>query len=205
MGQNHALKFRIVILASGNGTNAERIMTYFADSELAQVVLVLTNNQDAGVLSRAAKAGVNALVLSKKIYNDGSAFLEFLEAAEPDLIVLAGYLKLVPSEVVARYPNSIINIHPSLLPKHGGRGMYGGRVHAAVIDQKDPQSGITIHYVNEVYDQGEVILQAKVDIEPTWTPDDLAKAIHQLEYKHFPVVIENLLRERREVSRLKGQ
>ncbi len=197
MGQNHALKFRIVILASGNGTNAERIMTYFADSNLAEVVLVLTNKSDAGVLSRAAKAGVNALVLSKNIYTDGAAFLEFLEAAQPDLIVLAGYLKLVPSEVVSRFAKSIVNIHPSLLPNYGGRGMYGGRVHEAVIANQDKESGITIHYVNEVYDEGEVILQAKVNIEPNWTATELAQAIHQLEYKHFPVVIENLLRERR--------
>lgn len=197
MGQNHALKFRIVILASGNGTNAERIMTYFADSNLAEVVLVLTNKSDAGVLSRAAKAGVNALVLSKNIYTDGAAFLEFLEAAQPDLIVLAGYLKLVPSEVVSRFAKSIVNIHPSLLPNYGGRGMYGGRVHEAVIANQDKESGITIHYVNEVYDEGEVILQAKVNIEPNWNATELAQAIHQLEYKHFPVVIENLLRERR--------
>ncbi len=198
MGQNHALKFRIVILASGNGTNAERIMTYFADSELAEVVLVLTNNSDAGVLSRAEKAGVKTSVLSKNMYTDGPAFLEFLETVRPDLLILAGYLKLVPSEVVARYPRSIINIHPSLLPNYGGRGMYDGRVHAAVIANRDAQSGITIHFVNEIYDQGEVILQAKVDVDPTWTPNDLARAIHQLEYKHFPVVIEKILEERKE-------
>ena len=196
MGQNYASKFRMVIFASGNGTNAERIMTYFADSNLAEVVLVLTNNEDAGVRSRAERAGVNALVLSKDIYNDGEALLDVLKSARADLIVLAGYLKLVPAEVVAAYPRSIVNIHPSLLPNYGGKGMYGGRVHRAVIDSGDAESGITIHYVNEVYDQGEVILQATCDVEQGWGPDELAAAIHQLEHTHFPVVIEKVLRER---------
>lgn len=194
MGKNQHSEFRIVILASGNGTNAERIMTYFADSELAEVALVLTNNPDAGVLSRAEKAGVNALTLSKNVYAHGEHFLEFLEASQPDLIVCAGYLKLVPAEVVTAFEGRIINIHPSLLPKYGGKGMYGMRVHEAVIANGDAQSGITIHQVNEVYDQGEILLQERIPVESGWTPSELAQAIHKLEHAHFPRVIESLLK-----------
>ncbi len=208
MIQNNASKFRIVILASGNGTNAERIMAYFKRSYLAEVVQVLTNNPDAGVLCRASKAGVKTKVLSSNIYTSGPSFLEFLEVAQPDLIVLAGYLQLIPSEVVARYPRSIINIHPSLLPAYGGRGMYGNRIHNAVIANRDAESGITIHYVNENYDQGEIILQVKLDVNHAWTPDELAKAIHQFEYKHLPVVIEKIFLERKKApmtTNLNGQ
>lgn len=194
MGKNQHSEFRIVILASGNGTNAERIMTYFEDSVLAEVVLVLTNNADAGVLQRAKNAGVNALTLSKNVYAHGAHFLEFLEASQPDLIVCAGYLKLVPSEVVSNFSGRIINIHPSLLPHYGGKGMYGMRVHEAVIASGDAESGITIHQVNEVYDQGEILLQKRISIAADWTPQDLAQAIHKLEHEHFPQIIESLLK-----------
>lgn len=189
-------------MASGSGTNAERLMHHFSSSELAKVVLLLTNNPDAGVIQRAAKAGVNCEVLPKKVYSDGPALLERLQAAQADLVVLAGYLKLIPLEVVQAFPNRIVNIHPSLLPRHGGKGMYGMRVHQAVINDHDEWSGITIHYVDEQYDQGEVIRQESLRVQPAWSAADLAHAIHQLEYLHFSDTIEGLLQQRRELEKL---
>lgn len=192
-------------MASGNGTNAERLMAYFGASDLAEVVLVLTNKKDAGVVKRAANAGVPCEWMSRELYSSGSHLNARLLAANVDLVVLAGYLKLLPKETVTAYEGRIVNVHPSLLPKHGGKGMYGMKVHQAVIDLEEPYSGITIHHVNEVYDQGEVIFQATLPVQSGWSPEDLAQAIHELEYAHFPVVIENLLQQRRLEEVLPGQ
>lgn len=189
-----ATTYRIVILASGNGTNAERIAKYFGDSELGSVVLILTNNKNAGVLERAKRLGIPAEVLSRNVYDDGEALTARLQAAQADLVVLAGYLKLIPEAVVETFAGRMINVHPSLLPRHGGKGMYGGRVHQAVIAAGDTRSGITIHQVNAHYDEGAPLLQVGLDVQPEWTADDLAQAIHQLEYRHFPPTIEFLLR-----------
>lgn len=197
MEQNRHSRYRIVILASGSGTNAERIIQHFAGSDLAEVVLVLTNNQDAQVRIRAKKAGVEEEVLSRKTYGDGKELCQRLELAKTDFIVLAGYLKLIPLAVIKQYENAIVNIHPALLPEYGGKGMYGMRVHEAVILNKEPESGISIHYVNENYDEGELILQEKVKVEKGWKAGDLAQAIHQLEYQYFPKAIEKVLREKK--------
>lgn len=190
--------YRIVILASGNGTNAERLIGHFAQSELARVTLVLTNNRDAGVRERAQRLGVPSKWMSREVYGSGEALTALLQAEKADLVVLAGYLKLLPAETVAAFSGRIVNIHPSLLPRHGGKGMYGMRVHEAVVDAGEKESGITIHYVNEAYDEGKIILQVALEVQEDWSADTLARAIHGLEYAHFPSTIESLLKERRE-------
>ncbi len=200
MGNLAPTEYRLVLLASGNGTNAERLIRHFADLDLARVVAVLTDNPKARVLQRAHNLGIPTSVLPKNVYTHGEAFREQLQALGADLVILAGYLKLVPSAVVAAYPNALVNIHPALLPKFGGKGMYGMRVHEAVIEAKEKWSGITIHYVNEVYDDGEIIVQESLRVQPHWGADDLATAIHQLEYQHFPTTIELLLRQRRQLE-----
>lgn len=203
MGSPTSPKYRLAVFASGNGTNAERLIQHFAGSELGEIVLVFSDNPKAGVLARAQKLGVASEVLPKKIYNDGAALVSRLHENRIDFIVLAGYLKLVPDAVVAHYPKAIVNIHPALLPNYGGKGMYGMRVHRAVIQDQGKSSGITIHYVNEVYDEGEIVLQVALDIQPGWQAEDLAQAIHQLEYAHFPATIEKLLAERNAAGALK--
>ncbi|MEM7036167.1 MAG: bifunctional phosphoribosylaminoimidazolecarboxamide formyltransferase/IMP cyclohydrolase, partial [Bacteroidota bacterium] len=206
MTENASRRFRIVILASGNGTTAQRIAEYFGGSDLAEVVMILTNKSKAGVLKRAEKLGIPATVMSKKIYNDGAEMRAQIAQSRPDLIVCAGYLKHVPDAVVEAWPRRIVNIHPALLPRHGGKGMYGRHVHQAVLDQGDTESGITIHFVNQHYDEGEIIRQARLQVQAGWTPDDLAAAIHQLEYEHFPAAIEELLQGRRgEQAEKQGQ
>ena len=200
MGKQSLRKTRMAILASGNGTNAERLIRHFADSELAEVVCVMSDNPQSGVLQRAHNLGVPTQVLPRKVYNDGEAFLAQLQAAGADFVILAGYLKLIPARVVTAFPKSLVNIHPALLPKFGGKGMYGMHVHEAVIAAGEKWSGITIHYVNEVYDAGEVIHQESLRVQPDWSAADLAHAIHQLEYQHFPRTLELLLRQRRDLD-----
>lgn len=182
----------IVIFASGSGTNAENIIRYFEDSDLARVNWVITNNPKAGVLDRVHKLGVSTLILQGAQMEDG--FLhDKLQRIKADLIVLAGFLKKIPSSIIEAYPQRIINIHPSLLPDYGGPGMYGARVHQAVIDNEEELSGVTIHYVDQEYDEGEIIFQeeVEVDYEDSW--EDLQYKVQQLEYKHYPAVIEYLL------------
>lgn len=187
------MKKKIVIFASGSGTNAENLIRYFnhPGSEVA-VVRVFTNRPDAGVIARAGKHHVPVTVFNRKEFKSPSFIAQL---ANPDLIVLAGFLWLVPEYMVREFPDKIINIHPALLPAYGGKGMYGSRVHEAVIKNKEKQSGITIHYVNEKYDEGEIILQARCKVAPGETPGSLAKKIHKLEYAFFPVTIETLLNE----------
>jgi phosphoribosylglycinamide formyltransferase-1 len=185
---------RIVILASGTGSNAQKIMEYFRDKEDASVVAVFSNNPEAGVLQKAAAEGVYHAVMGKEQYAHGPALRDLLQSHQADLVVLAGYLKLIPAEVVAAFPDRIVNIHPSLLPKYGGKGMYGGKVHQAVIQNGEAYSGITIHFVNERYDEGAIILQKKVAIQPGWTQTDLESAIHHLEHTLFPGVLADLAR-----------
>ena len=183
----------IAIFASGNGTNAERIISYFKESELAQVDVILTNKSDAGVIARAHAFFVDVHVFTRDDFYKSNKILDILTQYNIDLIVLAGFLWLVPENILDKYENSIVNIHPALLPAYGGKGMYGTRVHEAVIAAGDPKSGITIHKVNKQYDEGQIIFQAKIEIESNETPDSLAKKIHLLEYEHFPKVIEKLL------------
>ncbi len=183
----------IAIFASGSGTNAEQIIKYFAGNQSAKVSVILTNNENAYVLERAKKFNIPYRIFSKEEFYKSDNILDLLQEYNIDLIVLAGFLWLVPVNLLKAYHNRIINIHPALLPKYGGKGMYGARVHEAVIESGDKESGISIHYVNEKYDEGEIIFQAKVKVETDDTPDSLAKKIHVLEYEHYPKVVEQLL------------
>ena len=184
---------RIAIFASGSGSNAENITNYFSSKPSVEVSLILTNNPNAFVLERAKNLGVKSLVFSKSDFLENDDILRFLAKNDINLIVLAGFLLKIPENLIKSFPNKIINIHPALLPKYGGKGMYGDKVHESVIENKEIESGITIHYVNEYYDEGEIIFQAKCDIELSDTSDDLAAKIHALEYEHFPKTIESLL------------
>ncbi len=187
MGKN------IAVLASGSGTNAENIIRYFREKGSARVALVLTNRQKAFVLERAKGLGVPCASLSKEEWESGEAVLAMLRRYDIDFVVLAGFLARVPDNVLHAYADKMRNIHPSLLPKYGGKGLYGDRVHEAVIAAGERESGITIHYTNERYDEGAVICQLKCPVLPDDTPDSLAQRIHQLEYEHYPRVIERLL------------
>ncbi len=182
----------IVLLASGSGSNAENIIKYFRDKKIEHNFHIITNKKDAFVLERAKNLNVSAEVITKK-QNDEGVLYERIKELNPDLIVLAGYLLLFPAEIVALYPNKIVNIHPALLPKFGGKGMYGNFVHNAVVANKETETGITIHYVSEHYDEGAVIFQAKTSVTENDTPEHVAQKVHQLEYEHFPKVIEQLL------------
>jgi phosphoribosylglycinamide formyltransferase-1 len=184
---------RIAIFASGSGSNAENIINYFQDNKKAEVVLVLSNNPKAQVLDRASKLGVHNMGFNKQQLNDSKWAMENLKNL--DLIVLAGFLWKFPDHLLKAFPNKVINIHPALLPKYGGKGMYGMHVHSAVVENKEEESGITIHYVNEHYDEGAIIFQAKCKVNRTDTPSDVAVKIHDLEMKHFPEVIQQTLSE----------
>jgi len=183
----------IAIFASGNGTNAERIIKYFEESSVAQVNVVLTNNSNAGVISRAHSLFVDVHIFTRDDFYNSNKVLDILAQYSTDLIVLAGFLWLVPENILDSYKNKIINIHPALLPSYGGKGMYGARVHEAVIAAGEAKSGITIHHVNKLYDDGQIIFQKEIEIDKNETPDSLAGKIHLLEHKHFPEVIESLL------------
>lgn len=190
------MKPSLVILASGSGTNAENIIKYFQQTQTAEVVLVLSNKKDAKVLERAKSLDVKAEFFTKAELLDPEMVGAKLESLQPDLIILAGFLLKIPEYLVAAYPDKIVNIHPALLPNYGGKGMYGMNVHKAVVANKESFSGITIHYVNEHYDEGGIIFQAKTPLSQTDSPEDVAAKIHVLEYEHFPKVIENLLLNR---------
>ncbi len=183
---------RIVIFASGSGTNAENLINFFKESAVATVVRVLSNNQHAKVLKRANQLNVNTLVFNKEDFVAEDTILNLLKQ-EADFIVLAGFLWRVPKKIVAAFPNKIINIHPALLPKYGGKGMYGMNVHKAVVENEEKESGITIHYVNENYDEGAIIFQQSVSLDATDSAEDVAGKIHKLEYKYFPKVIEEVI------------
>ncbi|WP_108804680.1 phosphoribosylglycinamide formyltransferase [Aquimarina sp. Aq107] len=184
---------RIIIFASGSGTNAENIIKYFQERKNAEVTHVFSNNLRAKVLKRAHDLKVKALHFDKESFYTSNDVLNILKDAQPDVIVLAGFLWIFPKKIIDIFPNKVINIHPALLPKYGGKGMYGNHVHEAVVRNKEKETGITIHYVNEHYDEGAIIFQAKTPVEHHYSADDVARAIHELEYKHFPIVIEELL------------
>lgn len=184
---------RIVIFASGSGTNAENISRFFKQSSLASVVHILTNNKNAKVIDRSKNLNINSLVFDRSDFNDKNKVLEFLKK-EADLIILAGFLWRIPAHIIEAFPNKIINIHPALLPNYGGKGMYGMNVHNAVVANKESETGITIHYVNEFYDEGTIIFQAKTPVLKTDTPQDVADKIYILEQKHFPEVLEDLIK-----------
>lgn len=182
----------IAIFASGEGTNAERIVRYFLENSTIRVAIIITNKPNAGVIKRAESLGIHALFLTKEELQ-GERIMEVLKEHDIDFIVLAGYLAKISDEILHIFPNHIINIHPSLLPKYGGKGMYGLKVHQAVLDAKDKESGITIHYINSEYDKGEVIVQEKCEVLDSDTAESLAERVHKLEYKYFPETIEKLL------------
>ena len=186
-------KKKIVIFASGNGTNAENIIKYFQDSGKAEVAAVFSNNRAAKVLRKAHDLNVRALHFDRDALYGSKEVLHVLQDLRPDLIVLAGFLWIFPENILKRFVNKVINIHPALLPKYGGKGMYGAKVHQAVLESKDLETGISIHFVNEKYDEGKLIFQAVTAIKPTDSAEDIAEKIHTLEYEHFPKVIEKLL------------
>lgn len=185
---------RIVIFASGSGTNAENLITYFQERDTGSVIQVLTNNPHAKVLDRCKTLKVSALSFNRIAFSQSKDVLEILKASQPDVIVLAGFLWKFPDFILHEFPNKVINIHPALLPKFGGKGMYGNFVHDAVVANKETETGISIHYVNEHYDEGAIIFQAKCDVNPSDTAETVAAKIHELEMEHFPKVVEELLK-----------
>ncbi len=184
---------RIALFASGNGSNVQRIAEYFTDSGLLEISAIYCNNADAYVLERAKSLSIPSVLFNRDSFYNSESVLEDLKHRETDWIVLAGFLWLIPESVLKAFPQRIINIHPALLPAYGGKGMYGMKVHRAVIASGDAESGITIHYVNEKYDEGDIISQAKCAINKSDTAEMLAAKIHELEYAYFPVVIEKLI------------
>lgn len=184
------LMTKLAIFASGSGSNAENIINYFKEFDTVKVSLVLTNNPSAGVIERGRRLNVPVIIFSKTIFTQTDDIVNLLKENGIDWIILAGFLWLVPQNLVEAYPNKMINVHPALLPNYGGKGMWGHHVHEAVVANGEKESGITIHYVNEHYDEGKVIFQAKCSLDETDTADTLAAKIHELEYEHFPKVIE---------------
>lgn len=184
---------KIALFASGSGSNVEKIANYFSTNDSVSIDIVLVNKPDAYVLERAKKLDIESKIFNRSDFYDNDSISELLKSRDIDLVVLAGFLWLIPEHLVTAFPNKIINIHPALLPNYGGKGMYGNKVHEAVVNNKEAESGITIHYVNEKYDDGAIIFQAKVSLTEEDTPETLAKKIHQLEYEHFPKVIDKLL------------
>ena len=183
---------KLLLFASGTGSNVENIIQYFKNNVNIKIVGVFTNNPIAKVLDVAKKNNISTIIFSKEEFNGGFV-LEKIQVLQPDLIVLAGFLWKMPEKIVVAYPNKIINIHPALLPKYGGKGMYGLKIHQNVLDNQEKETGITIHYVNEHYDEGELIFQQKIAIEDCASADAIADKIHELEYKHFPEIIEKII------------
>lgn len=187
------MKKNIAIFASGSGTNAENIINYFRNNPRISINLIVTNREDAFVRERAKRLEVDSYVIKKEAWKNQNLVNDLLSKYNIDYIILAGFLLRVPQYILNKFHNRVINIHPALLPKFGGKGMYGDNVHKAVIDSKDEESGITIHFCNENYDEGNIIFQAKCPILPNDTFEMVAQKVHQLEYKYFPVIIEQVL------------
>ena len=186
-------KKNIAIFASGTGTNAANIIRYFSEKRTAYIGLIVSNNPTAGVLKIAEENNIPVLILQKEKFFRGDAYVPELQHAAIDFIVLAGFLWKLPSVLIKAYRDNIINIHPALLPKHGGKGMYGNFVHEAVLATNEKETGITIHFVDEFYDNGKIIFQTTCPVYENDTTESLAKRIHELEYKFFPVVIEEVI------------
>ncbi len=184
----------IAVFASGSGTNAENIVKYFQDSDLARVAVIFCNRKHAGVMDRAHKLGVRSIYFDKSELGNGQV-LSKLKESKIDFIALAGFLLKIPSDIIQEYENRIINIHPALLPDYGGLGMYGMAIHAAVVENQEEETGITIHYINDDYDEGEIIFQESVEIDFEDTPEDVQYKVLQLEHKHYPEVIEYLIKD----------
>ena len=183
---------RIAILASGSGSNAENIIIYFSENNEVEVPFVISNRKEVYVHERCKYLGVPSYVYKKADFENG-VVTKFLIDNKIDLVVLAGFLLRIPDDMLAAYPNKVINIHPSLLPKYGGKGMYGDNVHKAVVENKETESGITIHFLNDRFDEGEHVAQYRCEVLATDTPEDVAAKVHALEYEWYPKVIENIL------------
>ena len=192
MNINSDKKVSILIFASGNGSNAENIITYFQNKAIDINWMIITNNSNAGVIQRSIKMGIPFLVLDKKDFYE-NMFLKKISLINPKLIILAGFLLKIPENLIKKFNNKIINIHPSLLPKYGGKGMYGMNVHNEVIKNREAESGISIHYVNNQYDEGKIIFQKSTKIIYPSNAENLSKKIHELEMKYFPEIIEKLI------------
>ena len=190
---NQESKTHIALFASGAGSNAKRMIEHFRHSERIHINLIVCNKPGAGVLGIAEKAGIKTLLIEKENFFRGDAYLPELKKHQIDFIVLAGFLWKIPNKLIHAYSNKIVNIHPALLPKYGGKGMYGHHVHEAVIAAKEKESGITIHYVDELYDHGKTIFQTTCNIEEKDTPHSLAQKIHTLEHKHYPQIVEQIV------------
>ncbi|WP_246859339.1 phosphoribosylglycinamide formyltransferase [Spirosoma sp. KCTC 42546] len=188
----HSLK-RIALFASGSGSNAEKIAEYFTSNPEVEISLIVSNNPKAGVIERARRLHIPVLLFDRTTFYDTNRITQLLIDQRIDLIVLAGFMWLMPGGLVQAFPNKIINIHPALLPKFGGKGMYGHFVHEAVVAANETESGITIHYVNEHYDEGQIIFQAHCPVTPTDTPDDVARKVQVLEHEHYPRVVSEVL------------
>ena len=184
----------IAIFASGNGSNAENIVNYFSTNKEIKVALIISNRSDAYVHVRANKLGIPSFTFNKSDFDDGSVVLNKMAEYEIGFIVLAGFLLKVPQSIMDTFPNRIINIHPALLPKYGGKGMYGDNVHNSVKNAGEVETGITIHYINENYDEGDIIFQAKCDVSDSDSPNDIANKVHLLEQEHFPKIIEETVK-----------
>ncbi len=187
------MKKRLVIFASGNGTNTQNIINYFATSQSVEVVCVLSNKKDAKVLERAKTSHIKALSFSKTEMVSPDGLVNELKSLAPDLIILAGFLLKFPEIILREFQDKVINIHPALLPKYGGKGMYGKHVHEAIVANKEPETGITIHYVNEKYDDGAIIFQTKTEVLPDDSANVVASKVHKLEHEWFPKIIEEVL------------
>ena len=183
----------IAIFASGTGSNAKKIVEYFENNDQVNVVLIVSNRADAPVLQMAKDHGIETLKLKRTAFYETEIILDQLQQYSTDFIVLAGFLWLIPAYLVKAYEKRMVNIHPALLPRYGGKGMYGMNVHKAVKNAGDRESGITIHFVNEQYDEGDIIFQARCELTPEDTPADIAKKVQGLEHLHFARVIEELV------------
>ena len=194
-GKQETAKKNLVLFASGAGSNAQQIINYFRDSPVAKVVLIVCNKPGAGVISIAEKENIPVLMIEKERFFKGDGYLPEFQKLNTNLIVLAGFLWKIPQILIDYYPRRIINIHPALLPKYGGKGMYGQYVHEAIINAGEVESGITIHYVDEHYDNGDIIFQTACPVLEGDSPETLAHRIHKLEHLHYPIVIEELLQK----------
>lgn len=194
---------KIAIFASGTGSNAKKIIQHCSDIPEIEIAMVLSNRPNAKVLQTATENNIPTKVLDRNTFYQSSDLVEELKKAEIDWLILAGFLWLVPPYLIEAYPNKILNIHPALLPKFGGKGMYGARVHQAVFEANQQQSGPTIHYVNAHYDEGAIIFQATCQITPTDQPEDIAKKVLQLEHQYYPIVIESLIKKNRSIKSTK--
>lgn len=187
------MKIKVAIFASGSGTNAEKIFQHFQGHPSIDIALLLSNNHKAFALQRAENYNIPTAVFNRQQLYHSNYVVDLLLASDISFVVLAGFMWLVPQNLLKAFPNKIVNIHPALLPKYGGKGMYGMHVHQAVVENGEVETGITIHFVDENYDEGDIIKQAKCEINPGETADEVAKKVHELEYEHYPSTIEMLV------------